>query len=362
MKHSHNPDIQLVDLKKIRIDGGTQPREAIDETVVSDYFEAYEGGVELPPALCFFDGSEYWLADGFHRYHARRKGNYDNLETEVRPGTKTDAQWAASAANKTHGLKRTNADKRRAVEMALSAHPRDSDRAIAEHVGVSNTFVGELRAELSTVDSSERVGRDGVTRKLPSATSRPAHAEPKNKHKQTWSQWCDSVHKAMSSKGVYVEGPDFHKPDQEPWKSLFADRFPAAEVVAQMAEAQAAAAVKSKAPSRPEKPKDELGREIHPKAAQALLDGPDRFKSIIADLHALKREIMALPDDGLGRELRKQSIERDFKNIVTAVAFAMPFTSCPMNDPCTKQTCKLCHGAQWVTKEQWDNIPKDRRT
>ena len=62
----------------------------------------------------------------------------------------------------------TNADKRRAVETALRARPGDSDRAIAEHVGVSNRFVTSMRAELSVNRSQmaapvRTVTRNGTT-------------------------------------------------------------------------------------------------------------------------------------------------------------------------------------------------------
>lgn len=69
-----------------------------------------------------------------------------------------------------HGLRRTNADKRRAV-MAALAHPNGrglSDRLIAEHCGVSDPFVGTVRAELQTVSSlattEKRKGKDGKQR------------------------------------------------------------------------------------------------------------------------------------------------------------------------------------------------------
>jgi hypothetical protein len=58
-------------------------------------------------------------------------------------------------------------DKRRAVETALRLRGGESDRAIAEHCGVSAQFTGDVRRQLSTADSSsgvKRIGRDGKTR------------------------------------------------------------------------------------------------------------------------------------------------------------------------------------------------------
>ena len=51
----------------IRIDGGTQSRVKIRTDVVDDYAEHMANGAVFPPGVAFFDGKEYWLADGFHR-------------------------------------------------------------------------------------------------------------------------------------------------------------------------------------------------------------------------------------------------------------------------------------------------------
>jgi hypothetical protein len=84
-------------------------------------------------------------------------------------GTQQDAQWYSYSANQTHGLRRTNADKAKAVKAAL-AHPNGakmSDGAIAEHVGVSQPFVGKHRAAINPThngyQSPARTGRDGRT-------------------------------------------------------------------------------------------------------------------------------------------------------------------------------------------------------
>ena len=65
-------------------------------------------------------------------------------------------------ANQSNGLRRTNADKRHAVELALKEFPKLSDRAIAEMCGVSQPFVSEFRPKVITVITSEtHTGKDG---------------------------------------------------------------------------------------------------------------------------------------------------------------------------------------------------------
>jgi len=66
-----------------------------------------------------------------------------------------------------NGVPRTNADKRNSVEILLkdADWQKMSDRALAEHCGVSAPFVGKVRAELEAAGTvnvkSERVDRKG---------------------------------------------------------------------------------------------------------------------------------------------------------------------------------------------------------
>jgi len=156
-------------LSKIRLDGGTQPREKLNAERIGQYADAYRGGKPMPPVSVAYDGADYWLWDGFHRCAAAVQAGLKTIEAEVTQGTQEGAAWLSYGANAGHdsaGLYRSNADKRRAV-MAALRHPKGaklSDRAIAKHVGVGHSVVSELR-RLSAVDSqaTERTGLDGRT-------------------------------------------------------------------------------------------------------------------------------------------------------------------------------------------------------
>lgn len=156
-----------IDPKHIRIDLDTQSRVALNDDVVKEYAEAMEAGQVFPPVLTFYD-QHYILADGFHRFaaHMKVKPN-EPILSEIRLGTVEDARWASIGANKSHGLRRTNDDKRNAVIQAL-LHPKGielSDRRIAEHVGVSEFLVRTIRSELESTSilskSETRIGQDG---------------------------------------------------------------------------------------------------------------------------------------------------------------------------------------------------------
>ncbi|KKM15551.1 hypothetical protein LCGC14_1694900 [marine sediment metagenome] len=167
-------------LGRLRLDGDTQPREKLDDQTVASYATDLETGEKLPAVDVFFDEADYWLADGFHRYRAHQKAKKDRIACRVHKGTAEDARWFALAANKTHGLRRTNADKARAVKRAL-AHPNGakmSDKAIGDHVGVHFNTVAKHRHELSedrTITKCDsRTGRDGRTINTANIGKKPA--------------------------------------------------------------------------------------------------------------------------------------------------------------------------------------------
>lgn len=138
---------QQISLNSIRIDCGTQMRIDQNSQVVDEYAERLADGVEFPPIVVFTDGTEFWLADGFHRYFAHRKAGHDTIACEVRQGTLNDALEFACRANQAHGLRRTNADKRRAVEeyFKIPGHETLNNSEVARRLGVSVPFVKEVR-------------------------------------------------------------------------------------------------------------------------------------------------------------------------------------------------------------------------
>jgi uncharacterized ParB-like nuclease family protein len=136
-----------IGLDLIRADASAQMRIVVSETVVGEYAEAINDGATFPPIIVFFDGSSHWLADGFHRLAAHQKLGYDTIRADIREGGLRDAIQHSLGANETHGLRRTRADKRRAVETAL-ADPEWSalsDRDIAKLCNVTHPFVGNVR-------------------------------------------------------------------------------------------------------------------------------------------------------------------------------------------------------------------------
>lgn len=156
-----------LEVSSIRTNAGTQTRAAINEEVVADYAERMIAGDRFPPVVVFHHKGELILADGFHRLRARRTAKFETIEAEVHEGTRLDALKFSLSANHRHGLRRTNEDKRHAVEIALREFPAWSDRAVAQLCGVTHPSVGTVRHQLVNLSSCEkRLGRDGKRRRV----------------------------------------------------------------------------------------------------------------------------------------------------------------------------------------------------
>ncbi len=138
-------------LPSIQADADVQSRTALHEATVREYATSMREGAQFPPIIVFHEGETYWLADGFHRVAAARLAGRSEILAELRDGDKRAARIYAAAANAAHGLRRSNADKRRAVGLLL-ADPewsKKSDREIARHCGVTHPFVAAVRRDAS---------------------------------------------------------------------------------------------------------------------------------------------------------------------------------------------------------------------
>ena len=174
-------NISEISIAEIVTTAATQIRARIDVESVDQYAQAMSDGDVFPPVTVFHDGSEYILADGFHRVMAASRNGNETIQASVHKGTKSDALKFALSANSAHGLKRTNADKRRSVELALAEWPNLSDRELARICAVSQPFVGECRRTDNGYQlhkEETRTGADGKVRKLPKSPSVRQEAGP----------------------------------------------------------------------------------------------------------------------------------------------------------------------------------------
>lgn len=150
--------MKKLNLAAIRIDGDTQAREALSQKKVAEYSELMKDGAVFPPVDVFHDGSDYWLADGFHRYFATKEHGSVSIEAVVHTGTLEEAQLYACGANKGRGLEMSWKDIRHVV-MRMLRHPiwgKWVNAEIARHVGCSRMTVGRVKASLDEQDAKTK--------------------------------------------------------------------------------------------------------------------------------------------------------------------------------------------------------------
>jgi len=213
-------EVDTVPLENVRINGGTQSRVELNQAVIAEYAETIRLGTDLPPVVMFFDGANFWLADGFHRYHAHRQAGAMEIAAEIHTGTQRDAILFSVGANASHGLRRTNDDKRRAV-MTLLNDPEWSnwtDREIAKVCGVSHTFVATIRSPevaQQRQENREKSVAKRVQQVEPGSTLLNHVAKKDHKVESDSTQPADTSATPTTAKPelVPVEREDEHAPD-----------------------------------------------------------------------------------------------------------------------------------------------------
>jgi hypothetical protein len=181
---------QDLSLDVINVYGGTQARLKTNDDAIESYADEMAQGAVFPPIVVYFDGTTYWLADGFHRYLAAKRIERPVVAADVQPGGRSDALRHALGANATNGVYRNNADKRNAVEIALEEWPDRANPYLAELCKVSVDLVRRTRQALiqsGRLEKSETVtGRDG--KEYPAAIER----QPRGKDEKRSSEGADA--------------------------------------------------------------------------------------------------------------------------------------------------------------------------
>ena len=159
----------------INITGGTQSRLKIKEDYVEEIYEKMKDGVDYDAVTIFFDGKEYWLADGFHRYHATRKLGRASIKCKITNGLLRDAILYSKVANNLHGLPPTLQDKiNNAIEMIGDVEWGGwSNREIGRICDVSHVTIAKLRIG-KVPEKVKFLDKDGEVK---TRTTKPPKAE-----------------------------------------------------------------------------------------------------------------------------------------------------------------------------------------
>ena len=139
-------EISLVD---IIVDKKLNVREKLDDETIERYMESFH---QLPPVVVFeVDEEELLLSDGFHRVEAAKRLEIDEIEVEVKQGTRQDAEEYAALANLKHGKPLTRAERKEAVVRLLKLRPERANQWIAQDMGVSDMTVKKYREEMESM-------------------------------------------------------------------------------------------------------------------------------------------------------------------------------------------------------------------
>lgn len=145
-------------LAEIKLDPELQCRaNGVNRLVAREYANAMLGGATFEPVVVYRDGKGInWLADGFHRCAAAGLafGDLAEISAIVHQGGRKDALVAGAGSNSAHGLRRSHADRRRAIELVLAAYPSWSDRKIGDKCGVDGKTVKATRDRLANGSST----------------------------------------------------------------------------------------------------------------------------------------------------------------------------------------------------------------
>lgn len=181
--------MKIVELKisQIMLDGGTNARAKVNFRTIADYSRLMKQGIELPPVTVFFDGSKYWLADGFRRIRAAIDAGFPTIQAQINEGSRKDALFYGLQVLAKQDDDRTNADKRRAVSMFLSDSEwsTKSNQEIAKTLQVSISYVGSLRRDkTSTATNFQEVNHSVSVDRLEIETTQ-VHQEVLFEHIET---------------------------------------------------------------------------------------------------------------------------------------------------------------------------------
>ena len=196
------PTIRLSD---IDTESSVQVRAKIDAETVAEYAAHIEAKkAPLPPIVVYGPDSrgKFFLSEGWHRVAAAKQAGREGILADIKDGGWMDALEHALGSNAAHGLRRTNQDKQRSVELALKHWNGWSDQVIADKCGVSRDFVGDIRRESQShhsdsvkpvvgpqAESNPNVPRivirnDGKPMTIPPCPTRPQGLAPKEREQK----------------------------------------------------------------------------------------------------------------------------------------------------------------------------------
>ena len=135
-------------LEDVDLDHSPMVRADLRPEVIEEYAAIYKKDKKKLPLIDVFYESgnkRLLIGDGMHRYQAMRSLSFKACQANVHAGMYEDALKFALMANERHGIRRSQADKRRSVEEAIKQWPKVSNVQIANLASVDDHTVKAVR-------------------------------------------------------------------------------------------------------------------------------------------------------------------------------------------------------------------------
>ncbi len=178
--------VKVIPVGKIIVDPSIQPRASLlNDVHVEDIRLAIRDNKIIPALVVFqMNDGNFLLAEGFHRLEAFKIEGKQTVACEVKIGSRDHAILWAMGSNQSHGLKRTNEDKRRAADEVMKLEPDWTDGKVAGHIGVTLEFVRRRRqqADDETTFSSQPLRTD-TEATVKTKTGKDGKQYPQTRHK-----------------------------------------------------------------------------------------------------------------------------------------------------------------------------------
>jgi hypothetical protein len=291
--------VRALKIAKLVRDPSIQPRTDLDKESIQQYADAMEAGAVFPPIAVFKIDKKFIVVAGWHRIAAAELRGLAEIRAEIiEDKTLRDAKLFAIGDNSKHGVRLSNADKRRAVESLLQDDEwaSKSNREIAAYCGVSHEHVRRIKEE----------------RERPDDTA-PEEAEPKPATEST----------GETGESGDSWGDEETKPEGE-----------------------------SKPTTIEEPMRDKVGNFVPPALIPAFTEGSDFFKAAIHNLTATRDSLAEAAKVGqFGKFLREQDVTIPINNVIESLKFARPHAVCP---ECEGRGCDPCRQQGWMPKALYD--------
>lgn len=172
----------MMPIEMIEATTATQVRMKLDKGIITMYQEDIENGAIMPAVDVFAEkgSARHILADGFKRLLAAVNAGREEIEVKVHEGGMHEALIWALGSNRTHGERRTNADKINAVQMALKdpAISQLTQQEIADICCVNRSTVQRVELRLGVTGRYKKPTKPGSPEDNKPENNRPTKPAP----------------------------------------------------------------------------------------------------------------------------------------------------------------------------------------